>query len=161
MTVKANSYPRPRFLVLVGNPLIFIAITTTMRYRIRTGFLAGTALAQINESAFVMVAMGVSLAHVDQSNLPLVAIVGLITFSASSYLILYSHQIYGFLRPALRHFEKPISHPEEEMADATTALPQVLVFGTGSLGTVVLTRLQEQEIEAWGIDFHPVAVRRL
>ena len=147
--------------VLVGNPLIIVGITTAMRYRVRTGFLAGTALAQISEFSFVMMAMGLSLGHVDQSDMALVAIVGLVTFGVSSYLILYSHRIYAFMRPFLRHFEWSTSHPEEEMGEATAAPPQVLVFGTGRLGTVVLTRLREQGIEAWGIDFDPLAVRRL
>jgi Kef-type K+ transport system membrane component KefB len=147
--------------VLIGNPLIIIGITTAMRYRIRTGFLAGTALAQISEFSFVIMAAGVSVAHVNQSDMALVTIVGLITFGASSYMILYSHRIYGFLRPFLRRFERSTSHPEEELSDGSVVPPQVLVFGTGRLGTVVLTRLQEQGIEALGIDFDPIAVRRL
>ena len=147
--------------VLVGNPLIIIGITTAMRYRIRTGFLAGTALAQISEFSFVMMAGGIALGHVGQSDMALVAMVGLITFAASSYLILYSHRIYGVLRPYVQRFERSTPHPEEELADAMTTPPQVLVFGTGRLGTVLLTRLRDHGIEAWGIDFDPVAVRRL
>ncbi len=147
--------------VLVGNPLIIMGITTAMRYRIRTGFLAGTALAQISEFSFVMMASGIAVGHVGQSELALVAMVGLITFGASSYLILYSHRIYGVLRPYFQRFERSTTHPEEELTEATTIPPRVLVFGTGRLGTVLLTRLREDGTEAWGIDFDPVAVRRL
>lgn len=47
--------------VLVGNPLIVMAIMGYMGYRRRTGFLAGLTVAQISEFSIVFVAMGISL----------------------------------------------------------------------------------------------------
>ncbi|MGE0071852.1 MAG: cation:proton antiporter, partial [Thiomonas sp.] len=50
--------------VLVGNPLIVMAIMGWMGYRKRTGFMAGLTVAQISEFSIVIVAMGISLGHV-------------------------------------------------------------------------------------------------
>ncbi|MEX2199684.1 MAG: cation:proton antiporter, partial [Burkholderiales bacterium] len=50
--------------VLVGNPLIVMAIMGYMGYRKRTGFLAGLTVAQISEFSIVFVAMGITLGHV-------------------------------------------------------------------------------------------------
>ena len=50
--------------VLIGNPLIVMAIMGYMGYRKRTGFLAGLTVAQISEFSIVFVAMGITLGHV-------------------------------------------------------------------------------------------------
>jgi hypothetical protein len=44
--------------VLIGNPLIVMAIMGYMGYRKRTGFLAGLTVAQISEFSIIFVAMG-------------------------------------------------------------------------------------------------------
>jgi predicted Kef-type K+ transport protein len=50
--------------VLIGNPLIVMAIMGFMGYRRRTGFMAGLTVAQISEFSIVFVAMGITLGHV-------------------------------------------------------------------------------------------------
>ena len=147
--------------VLVGNPLIVMGIAVAMGFRARTGLFAGMALAQISEFSFVLMALGLDLGHVDESSLALVTLVGLITFAASTYMITYSHQIYRFAQPVLNRIERRVAHREDEVFDEADEPVEVLVFGTGRLGTVILSRLQEMEVEAMGVDFDPVAVRRL
>ncbi|HET6518695.1 MAG TPA: cation:proton antiporter, partial [Geminicoccaceae bacterium] len=51
--------------VLIGNPLIVLAIMGAMGYRKRTGFLAGLTVAQISEFSLIFMAMGLTLGHVD------------------------------------------------------------------------------------------------
>ena len=63
--------------VLIGNPLIVMAIMGWMGYRKRTGFLAGLTVAQISEFSIVFVAMGISLGHVGMQALGLTTLVGL------------------------------------------------------------------------------------
>ena len=50
--------------VLIGNPLIVMAIMGVMGYRKRTGFLAGLTVAQISEFSIVFIAMGIGLGHI-------------------------------------------------------------------------------------------------
>ena len=76
--------------VLIGNPLIVLAIMGYMGYRKRTGFLAGLTVAQISEFSIIFVAMGVSLGHVGQDALGLTTLVGIVTIALSTYMILYS-----------------------------------------------------------------------
>ena len=63
--------------VLIGNPLIVMAIMGWMGYRRRTGFLAGLTVAQISEFSIVFVAMGITLGHVGVTTLGLTTLVGL------------------------------------------------------------------------------------
>ena len=147
--------------VLVGNPLIVMGIAVAMGFRARTGLFAGMALAQISEFSFVLMALGLTLGHVDEASLALVTLVGLITFAASTYMITYSHQIYRFAQPVLNRIERRVAHREDEILDEADEPVEVIVFGTGRLGTVILSRLREIGVEAMGVDFDPVAVRRL
>jgi len=80
--------------VLIGNPLIVLAIMGYMGYRRRTGFLAGLTVAQISEFSIVFIAMGISLGHVGVSALGLTTLVGVATITVSTYMILNSQWLY-------------------------------------------------------------------
>lgn len=98
--------------VLIGNPLIVMAIMGYMGYRKRTGFLAGLTVAQISEFSLIFMTMGLTLGHVSAESLGLVTLVGLITISMSVYMITYSHQLYSMLEHTLQRFERKIPFRE-------------------------------------------------
>jgi hypothetical protein len=98
--------------VLIGNPLIVMAIMGYMGYRKRTGFLAGLTVAQISEFSIVFVAMGITLGHVGMEALGLTTLVGLVTITLSTYMILYSQRLYEWLSPWLGPFERSIPFRE-------------------------------------------------
>ncbi|MEQ8662748.1 MAG: cation:proton antiporter, partial [Gammaproteobacteria bacterium] len=147
--------------VLIGNPLIVLAIMGALGYRKRTGFLAGLTVAQISEFSLIFVAMGVSLGHVAPDALGLVTMVGLVTIAASTYMITYSHVLYGLCEPLLGVFERR-GTPREASDDIAHAGGDyaVLVFGLGRFGTAIGLRLRKHGIRALGVDFNPLAVRR-
>ena len=62
--------------VLIGNPLIVMAIMGWMGYRKRTGFLAGLTVAQISEFSLMLGALGKNLGHIDSDVLGLITLVG-------------------------------------------------------------------------------------
>jgi Kef-type K+ transport system membrane component KefB len=147
--------------VLIGNPLIVLAIMGAMGYRKRTGFLAGLTVAQISEFSLIFMAMGVSLGHVGEDALGLVTMVGLVTIAASTYMITYSHQIYAVVGPFLDMFERR-GTPREPIAAAALISegPRVVVFGLGRFGTAIGLRLRARGVRVLGVDFNPHAVRR-
>jgi Kef-type K+ transport system membrane component KefB len=149
--------------VLVGNPLIVMAIMGYMGYKKRTGFLAGLTVAQISEFSIVFVAMGISLGHIGVEALGLTTLVGLVTIALSTYAILYSHALYERLSPWLGVFER--KHPHRELAAAqqnkSDTYPDVLVFGLGRYGSRLALGLKEKGLEVLGVDFDPEVVRAL
>jgi len=147
--------------VLVGNPLIVLAIMGAMGYRKRTGFLAGLTVAQISEFSLIFIAMGVTLGHVTPDALGLVTLVGLVTIAASTYMITYSHQLYAFCEPVLGIFERR-GTPRETGSGENEAGPayRVLIFGLGRYGTAIGLRLHKRGVAVLGIDFNPSAVER-
>jgi Kef-type K+ transport system membrane component KefB len=133
--------------VLIGNPLIVMAIMGYMGYRKRTGFLAGLTVAQISEFSIVFVAMGITLGHVGDGTLGLVTLVGIITITLSTYMILYSQALYARLAPFLDRFERrsPFRELAVEDPKAMTASPDVIVFGLGRYGRYRGRRLRPRE----------------
>jgi Kef-type K+ transport system membrane component KefB len=149
--------------VLIGNPLIVMAIMGFMGYRRRTGFLAGLTVAQISEFSIVFVAMGITLGHVGVQALGLTTLVGLVTITVSTYMILYAQPLYERLAPWLRVFER--DHPFREVAaesqSAGTRSAQVIVFGLGRYGSRLFEQLRADGVAVIGVDFDPEAVRAL
>jgi len=147
--------------VLIGNPLIVLAIMGAMGYRKRTGFLAGLTVAQTSEFSLIFVAMGVSLGHVQEDALGLVTMVGLVTIAASTYMITYSHQLYAVFERFLGVFERRGTPREPSEAGAhRNDGHKVIIFGLGRFGTAIGMRLKKRGIRVLGVDFNPLAVRR-
>lgn len=147
--------------VLVGNPLIVMLIMGWMGYRRRTGFLAGLTVAQISEFSLILAALGFSLGHIGGETVGLITLVGLITIGLSTYLILYSNELYTRLSPLLRPFERRVPFREsegDENAGASGA--DALVFGLGRFGGRILRELRAGGLEVHGVDFDPETVRR-
>ena len=147
--------------VLIGNPLIVMAIMGWMGYRKRTGFLAGLTVAQISEFSLILGSMALSLGHIDAPVLGLITLVGLITIGVSTYMILYSHQLYDRLAPWLSVFERRVAHAEDpdRTKAATGQVADAIIFGLDRYGSRIGEGLQARGWRVLGIDFDPEAVQ--
>ncbi|MFN3744001.1 MAG: cation:proton antiporter [Hyphomicrobiaceae bacterium] len=146
--------------VLIGNPLIVLAIMGYMGYRKRTGFLAGLTVAQISEFSLIFMAMGITLGHVGAEAMGLVTLVGLVTIALSVYMITWSHKLYEVCEPVLGLFERKRPHREgDELEDsALSRSHDFVVFGLGRYGCRIGERLKERGFRVLGVDFDPEAV---
>lgn len=148
--------------VLIGNPLIVLAIMGYMGYRKRTGFLAGLTVAQISEFSLIFMAMGVSLGHVTNSALGLVTLVGLVTIALSVYMITYSHTLFRWCEPLLGMFERRQTFREQADVQQLPSQHQydVIIFGLGRYGAVITERLHAEGKRVLAVDFNPDVVKR-
>jgi Kef-type K+ transport system membrane component KefB len=144
--------------VLIGNPLIVIAIMTVMRYPVRVGFLAGLTVAQISEFSLILAALGNSLGHITSATVSLVTIVGLVTIGGSTYLILYSHRLYGRLGRWLERFERADS-VRTELTGAHRDT-DVILYGLGRFGGLLADRLSGAGHRVLAVDYDPHRVTR-
>lgn len=145
--------------VLIGNPLIVIAIMGAMGYRRRTGFLTGLTVAQISEFSLILGALGVTLGHIGKETLGLITLVGLITIALSTYLILYSHPLYNRIGRWLKIFERKI--PQREIAEEPVFSGQpidIILFGLGRFGHHLAEHLRERGLNVLGVDFNSATV---
>ncbi len=144
--------------VLIGNPIIVMTITGIMGYRKRTGFLSGLTVAQISEFSLILAAMGLAVGHIDEDTLGLITLVGLITIGTSTYLILYSHQIYERIGKYLSIFER--EHDiEKTLGDDDSYQPDIIVYGLGRYGGNLVPELKKRGYSVLGVDFDPQMVQ--
>jgi len=116
-------------------------------------------VAQISEFSLILAALGLSLGHLEQSTVGLVTLVGLITISASTYMILYSHQLYAWIGPYLGWFERKVTHREMDGLLEGDERVDVLLFGLGRFGSTLANTLRERGCSLLAIDFDPANVR--
>lgn len=146
--------------VLVGNPLIVLIIMGLMGYKKRTSFLSGLAVAQISEFSLILASMGLQLGHIDDDTMGLIILVGLITISCSTYMILYSHHIFEVISPLLGVFERRDPYREMKVKQMEKIHFDVILFGLGRYGNNIAKSLERSGRRVMGVDFDPGAVNR-
>lgn len=140
-------------LVLVGNPLILMALMGWLGYKRKTSLQTGFTVAQISEFSLILVALGVSLGHVNSEILSLVTLVGLVTIFGSTYLVLYSDTIYRVLAPYLGLFERAGAH---ELQPHRKKRYPIVLFGCGRLGYDFLETLAAAGKEFLVVEYDPI-----
>jgi Kef-type K+ transport system membrane component KefB/Trk K+ transport system NAD-binding subunit len=145
--------------VLIGNPLIVLIIMGIMGYRCRTSFLAGLTVAQISEFSLIVAALGLSLGHITPEIMGLITLVGVVTIFLSSYMIMYSGQLYTLLAEPLKLFERHTPHRESDFeAGEQTGTVDVILVGLGNYGSAVAEQLLRRRKSVVGVDFDPSAL---
>jgi len=146
--------------VLIGNPIIVLIIMGLMGYRKRTSFLAGLTVAQISEFSLIFAGLGLAVGHITDEIVGLITLVGLITIGLSTYLILYSHQIYEFIAPALSIFQKKNPSSESDFNLMTGKKFDIVVLGVGRFGGRLAEMLESHPgINYLSVDFDPMVVK--
>ncbi|CAA0105560.1 Iron transporter MagA [BD1-7 clade bacterium] len=147
--------------VLIGNPLIVMVILGTMGYRKRTSFLAGLTVAQISEFSLILAALGLSQGYISADTMGLITLVGLITISLSTYMIIYSEALYRYLSRWLSPFERhlPTQSLDEEGGNENASADAV-IFGLGRIGTQLSEQFASNGCSVLGIDIDPQRIRQ-
>lgn len=147
--------------VLIGKPLMMMGFLGAMGYRKRTSALSSLSLGQISEFSLILSAIGLSLGHIDETTMGLIALVGLITIGVSTYIIIYAHLLYERLAPWLGIFERQMPHPEDIIGDETeqdSSRFDMIVFGLGRYGGNIAQELHQRGMKVLGVDFDPEVV---
>jgi Kef-type K+ transport system membrane component KefB len=143
--------------ILIGNPLIVMAIMGWMNYSKKTSFYAGLTVAQISEFSLILILLVVQKGLIPESVIPLITIVGIVTIAASTVMILKADTLYAWLAPHLGMFERIRPRKERETKERFDAL----VFGCHRVGTEFLSILKKNKLRFLVIDFDPSMIERL
>jgi len=145
--------------VLIGNPLIFIAIIGKMGYGRKTAFLTSVTVAQISEFSFIFAGMGMGMGLIGADILSITAMVGVITIAISSYMIIYNHGLYKWvLKAGLLKWKFLDGKPE--ITDRIVHVGEnlgghVIVVGMNTLGRDLVRRLAEKGEDVLAVDTDP------
>jgi hypothetical protein len=99
-------------------------------YKPRTSFFASVTVAQISEFSFILVVLGRKLGHVSDEVLGMVTLVGLVTITLSSYMILHTRKIFEYLRPLLVKFDFKKGSAEHKFGDLVLKNHLIRIFDT-------------------------------
>ncbi|MBS3081927.1 cation:proton antiporter [Candidatus Pacearchaeota archaeon] len=91
--------------ILLGKPLIVMALTRSFGFKKRTNFMIGSSLTQVSEFSLIVILLGYSLGHIPKTIFSLTILVTLITVSLSSYAIYFSRPIYESISRFLGIFD--------------------------------------------------------
>jgi Kef-type K+ transport system membrane component KefB len=146
--------------VIVGNPIIVMTVLGILGYKKRTSFLSGLTVAQISEFSFILMSMGLVVGHVTTLDVSLVIMIGVLTMTASTYLITYADELYERIKKYLSLFEKKITK-EEVFNKGTEYREHLVLVGCHRTGRVVLSHLLKRNNDYLVVDFNPDVYSRL
>ena len=146
--------------VLIGNPIIVMVIMGIMGYRSRTSFMAGLTVAQISEFSLILVFLGNRIGHLTNEIVSLVTVVGVITFTLSTYMILNGSRLYELFKPYLGIFERSKTS-EEHLGELQSFKDHVILIGANRMGGSILNALLEQGEKVLVIDFNPDVIQKI
>jgi len=146
--------------VLIGSSVIVTVMLLAFGYRSRTSFMAGLVIGQVSEFSFVLVNMGFAAGIVSHSMVSLVALIGLVTMTLSSYAIVYSEQLYGLVRPILKKMQRKNHHDESEQIP-TQLNHHVVLIGHHVMGYKIRTIVSALHKECIVVDHNPEVIHKL
>jgi hypothetical protein len=101
----------------------------------------------------------VAIGQVSQQAMGLVTMVGMVTIALSTYMITYSHHLYGWLERWLTPFERRRPFREDRPdAMGSGRSYEFVLFGLGRYGSQIGERLIRSGHTVLGVDFDPEAL---
>ena len=147
--------------VLIGNPLIVMAILSLLGYRRRTSFLASLTVAQVSEFSLVLMLLGERLGLVSSTDVSTVTFVAVVTIVGSSYMITHGNEIYAKLKEFLKVFDRLRRSDAEALGPTETLHNHIVLVGAHRTGSNIVRALEESGQLFIVVDFNPTVVKKL
>lgn len=145
--------------VLIGNPIIVFILMSLLKYSSRTSFLAGLTVAQISEFSLILGLMAKEAGLLTTDEISMLTFVGIITITASTYMIMNGDYLYKLLSPFLKKFES------KRLKDAKKGVRNkhydIIIFGSNRIGYSILKSIRKSKKEYLVVDNDPMIVDQL
>ncbi|MDP2709533.1 MAG: cation:proton antiporter [bacterium] len=143
--------------ILIGNPLIVMALMGLLKYSKKTGFMAGLTVAQVSEFSLILIALGVKTGSLTQEIMSFVTIIGLITIAGSTYLIIYSDYIYKKISKFLIIFERK----KIKVNKSAARNYEYILLGYNRIGFSIIKAFSKITENFLVVDYNPKIVKHL
>lgn len=147
------------FFVIFGRPILVMIIMNLLGYKKRTSFMAGATITQISEFSLILIGLALSLGYISSEISSLVTMVGLITIAASTYIIMYSEEIYDKLENFLSIFE--FRKPKNREKGAGAEIFDIVLFGYDRVGQDFVKTFSKLDKKYLVVDYNPKAIKLL
>jgi Kef-type K+ transport system membrane component KefB len=149
--------------VLFVKPLIIMICLGILGFRKRTSFMSGTVLAQISEFSLIIIFLAAKTYGFSDKTISLITLVGIITFVASSYMVINNNRLYLKLSKYLNIFEKKNTHEEKIVFGGDgmdTLKDHIVIIGADQMGQSILDSFSG-EGKVVVVDFDPSIAKKL
>jgi Kef-type K+ transport system membrane component KefB len=146
--------------VLIGNPIIVMVIMGLLGYDKRSSFFTGLSIANISEFSLIVVAMGMSLGHLNQTLVSMTTIIGILTMTLSSYMMTYNNALYRHLKKYLTVFEH--KKAKGKLKTKTSGMQNhFILIGCGQMGKQILNQVRAFKEEYLVVDHDNAVIKDL
>lgn len=146
--------------VLFGSSVIVTLLLLAFGYRSRTSFQVGMAIGQVSEFSFVFVSLGYAAGTISHEIVSLVALIGLITMTVSSYTIEYGDALYALVRPTLKKLQRNEQHLALEHIPEILS-HHVILIGHHTMGYKIRQVMAELKRQCIVVDHNPEVIHKL
>ena len=143
-------------LVIIVNPIVVMALLGLQGYTKRTSFKAGISMAQISEFSLVFLILAERQGYIESEVISMLTLVAMITIAVSSYMIIYSDNIYAWLEERTRLFEH--RKVEYEHGDARY---DMILFGYQRGGNDFVRLFKNMAKKYIVIDYNPESIESM
>ena len=140
---------------IVGKPIIIFLMSRLTGYNNRISLTTGLAMGQISEFSLIIIALGLSLGHINAEISSSIVTATAISIVATAYVFRYKWTIYDFIRNFLKLRDSRIEQKTKK------AKYDVILFGYSRLGHSILKKIKLREKSYVVVDFNPDTVRKL
>ncbi len=138
-------------IVMIGNPLVAMAVVVAFRYPLKTALVVGASLSQIGEFSFILAAIGVSLGLMPDQGQSVIVAAAMLSIAANPLLFAAIRPMHAWIRdrPRLvkwlersgdRLAQLPMSTSERVLSD------QIVLVGYGRVGRRIAQALVHHAI---------------
>jgi len=147
--------------VMIGNPVIVMAIMGLMGYSKKPSFLTGIGIGQASEFSLILATQAFMLGQITQQTLSVIAVITAITLLITAYLIKYSSFLYSRLSGALSVFEFRKGKIDLQAPKEAGNHYDAVLFGCDRIGFSIMNALQRTKYSFIVVDFNPEVISRI
>jgi CPA2 family monovalent cation:H+ antiporter-2 len=147
-------------VVMIGTPLVAIAIVLAFRYPLSTALTVGAGLAQIGEFSFILAGLGVTLGLLSAEGHSLVLAAALISIALNPVVFAASEPLQKWARKRVPPRRDPLAELPMTV-DASEVTGHVVIVGYGRVGRRIAAALSEKAIPYVVIEQNRELVERL
>lgn len=145
--------------VLIGNPIIVMAIMGFLGFKKRTSFSAGLTVAQISEFSLIVLYLGKKIGHITDEVISIITLVGIITFTLSTYAILNDRYLFNIFKNYLGIFERKGS--SSNLKKNLELKNHIIIAGANRIGLSALSELKNLKESILVVDFDPTTIEKV
>jgi CPA2 family monovalent cation:H+ antiporter-2 len=138
-------------IVMIGSPLIAMALVVAFRYPLNTALTVGASLSQIGEFSFILAGLGIALGLLPGEGRSLIVAAAILSIAVNPLLFAAMRPLHGWIRE-----RSPLARRLERSGDPLAELPmdtserflsgQVVLIGYGRVGRRIAQALADHRI---------------